>query len=144
MRTSLLGCYQFNQIDKVIENTLTICKVTHHDSRCQASCVLADTIISYLLQNPQDSYSDNDVDAVIKKGLEHALPLLDPKYNDEFAKHVVKDGSVESLHGLQLDERDKIGYTLKCLGSAIWGLRSSRSFEDTINLLVREGGDADT
>ena len=29
MRTSILGCYQFEDINKVKENTLQICKVTH-------------------------------------------------------------------------------------------------------------------
>ena len=33
MRTSVLGCFQFGELDKVKENTLQMCKVTHADPR---------------------------------------------------------------------------------------------------------------
>lgn len=33
MRTSVLGCFQFEDLKKVKENTLQICKVTHADPR---------------------------------------------------------------------------------------------------------------
>ncbi len=69
---------------------------------------------------------------------------LDTQYKDEFLAHVKRDASIESLLSLKLDERDKIGYTLKCMGSGFWGLCSSHDFKTTMNLLVKEGGDADT
>ncbi|CAF5140454.1 unnamed protein product, partial [Rotaria sp. Silwood1] len=34
--------------------------------------------------------------------------------------------------------------TYKCLASGFYGLRSTRSFEETLNDLIRYGGDADT
>ena len=37
-----------------------------------------------------------------------------------------------------------VGYTLKCLGSGLFGLRSQEGFIPTMTRLVREAGDADT
>ena len=33
MRTSILGIHDFKSIEKVVENTVNICKVTHADTR---------------------------------------------------------------------------------------------------------------
>jgi ADP-ribosylglycohydrolase len=69
---------------------------------------------------------------------------LEPKYEEEFRRHIQRDGSVASLESLELDDASKIGYTLKCVGSGFWALCSSSDFKNMINLLIREGGDADT
>jgi ADP-ribosylglycohydrolase len=72
------------------------------------------------------------------------LQLLEPQYEDEFKRHIKRDASVASLLSLELDDATKIGYTFKCVGSGFWGLCASNDFKHMINLLVREGGDADT
>jgi len=69
---------------------------------------------------------------------------LDPQYEQEFMQHVKRDASEDSLHSLKLDEGPKIGYTLKCMGSGFWGLCAPPDFKGMINLLIKEGGDADT
>ena len=38
---------------------------------------------------------------------------------------------------------DKIGYSLKALGSAIWALRYCNSIEEGLIKVIREGGDSD-
>ena len=48
------------------------------------------------------------------------------------------------MEELNLDEPNRIGYTYKCLASGFYGLRSTRTFEETLNDLIRYGGDADT
>ena len=48
-----------------------------------------------------------------------------------------------NLRYLHLDERDKIGYTLKCMGAGFWALRQS-DFRAALEEMVYEGGDADT
>jgi ADP-ribosylglycohydrolase len=50
MRTSVLGIPHFHDLSKVIENTKTICKVTHADPRCLASAVVCTTAIAMMLQ----------------------------------------------------------------------------------------------
>jgi ADP-ribosylglycohydrolase len=69
---------------------------------------------------------------------------LSPEHEEEFRRHIKRDASVESLLELELDEGSKIGYTFKCVGSGFWALCASNDFKHMINLLVREGGDADT
>lgn len=69
---------------------------------------------------------------------------MDKEHEAEFLRHIKRDASTESLLSLELDEGSKIGYTLKCVGSGFWALCSSNDFKHMINLLVREGGDADT
>jgi ADP-ribosylglycohydrolase len=45
MRTSVLGCYQFDDKDKVVQNAVDVCRLTHHDPRCVASCIVVSLII---------------------------------------------------------------------------------------------------
>merc|ERR1712139_586164 len=50
--------------------------------------------------------------------------------------------------GLELDEPRTIGYTFKCMGCALWALRNSaraqQPFAETLWVIIRAGGDADT
>jgi len=56
MRTSILGCVNFNNFDVVSKNTIDICQVTHYDSRCVASCLAVTLSISKILQgSPVDT-----------------------------------------------------------------------------------------
>jgi ADP-ribosylglycohydrolase len=50
MRTSVLGTVSFHSLDAVRENTLLVCKTTHADPRCQASCVATTSAIALMLQ----------------------------------------------------------------------------------------------
>merc|ERR1712217_131352 len=55
-----------------------------------------------------------------------------------------KHAHADTLTDLALDEQRAIGYTFKCLGAGIWALRSESGFRETVNQIVRRGGDADT
>jgi ADP-ribosylglycohydrolase len=143
MRTSVLGIFKHDDLDQLIANTVRIAKVTHYDSRCLASCVATTTAIAMMLQG-HDVESDEGLQQLIDKAVEHGLKLLEPQYEDEFKRHIKRDASVASLLSLELDDATKIGYTFKCVGSGFWGLCASNDFKHMINLLVREGGDADT
>lgn len=46
MRTSVVGILNFNDLDKVWENTKEISLTTHADPRCTASCVAITTAVS--------------------------------------------------------------------------------------------------
>jgi ADP-ribosylglycohydrolase len=135
MRTSILGCYQYNDIDKVIANTEAIAKVTHYDPRCLASCVAVDVAIALILQG-HTKYED-----IMDKVLQYTKHYNqnNAAHQQEYMYHLNAN-----LEQLKLDEEKAIGYTLKCLGSGFYGLRSEKSFKATLNDLIREGGDADT
>jgi len=143
MRTSILGCLDFTDTSKVVENTRRICKVTHYDSRCVSSCVLTTVAICRMLQG-QAAKTDEDLKQLLQEALKIALPLCEEEYKEAFLSHVVKDSSQESLESLKLDESKAIGYTFKCMGSGVWGLLSKRNFKETLISLAKEGGDSDT
>jgi len=133
MRTAILGVPNFNDIPKVIENTLVYCKATHVDPRCQASCIAVTVAIALMLQGEVDD------DVIITKALEHASKVIeDPKHKEELALHV-RYGIKE----LQLDDRPSIGYTFKTMGSGFYALREN-NFARALMRVTWESGDADT
>eukprot|EP01114_Cavostelium_apophysatum_P002416 TRINITY_DN1215_c0_g1_i1.p1 TRINITY_DN1215_c0_g1~~TRINITY_DN1215_c0_g1_i1.p1 ORF type:complete len:539 (+),score=149.94 TRINITY_DN1215_c0_g1_i1:59-1618(+) len=143
MRTSICGVAHYADTTKVIEDTIRMCRVTHHDSRCVASTVLVDVCLALMLQG-RPCKTSTELRAILDEALSIAHKYIDPEHKEAFDKHVVTDDSVESLEKLDLDESRAIGYTLKCMGAGLWCFFSQRNFKETFNLLVREAGDADT
>lgn len=127
MRTSVVGLAQNN----IIEQAEAICKLTHYDSRCVGSCVIAVSIIhNQVWHNKQ--LSDDDIKGIAERYDARILEWADAAYNNS-------DISV-----LDLDETYSIGYTLRTLSAALWCYWHSPSFEDGLLRVVNEGGDADT
>lgn len=66
MRTSVLGTMEFQDLNKVIENTKRACMVTHADPRCIASCVAVTIAIALMLQRKHVlTNGEHDVDAIM-------------------------------------------------------------------------------
>lgn len=118
-----------------------MCQTTHFDPRCIASCVSISLAIAYLLQ----STDINDIEPLITRVQQETLHTLgdnlSPKYQEEFLWYTSEE---RTLDDLRLDDERTIGYTYKCMASGFYGLRSTRSFKETLNDLIRCGGDADT
>jgi len=136
MRTSILGCFKFEDLEAVKLNTKRFCQTTHWDSRCVASCIAMTVMISFLIQ----AENEFNLEELIQRALGIAEQELDENYLEEFRFHMNQTDVTE----LKLDEQAKIGYTLKCVGSAFWGLRNGTQWDRTLNTLIREAGDADT
>lgn len=117
-----------------------MCQVTHFDPRCVASCVAVCLAIAYVIQTPQ-----SDLESLISRVQQETLATVGdtllPIYREEFLWYTNKD---RTLDDLRLDDEKVIGYTFKCLAAGFYGLRSTRSFQETLNDLIRHGGDADT
>ncbi|CAF0881672.1 unnamed protein product [Didymodactylos carnosus] len=140
MRCSILGLYQYEQINQVIANTVNIAKVTHFDPRCQASCLVVNLCIAYLLQNPK-----GDIEDIVRKAEHETINCLGDSLSKEQKTEFLWYTNIDrTLDDLKLDESSSIGYTYKCMASGFHGLRSEESFEQTLHKLIREGGDADT
>jgi ADP-ribosylglycohydrolase len=131
MRTSILGVWEYHDIQKVKENASNVCKITHSDPRCVATCVAIDEAIAYLLQG------ETNVDVIYEKTMADAV-VIEEKSKEYFA--LAKFGSIEQL---ELNQKDAIGYTYKALAVAFWALRQT-SFEEGVVKVINEGGDADT
>lgn len=144
MRTSILGCFEFDDLSKVKANAERICKVTHYDSRCVASCIAVCVSIALLLQG-RSIDKENEIHAFVDEVIAHCDPyLVGKEKREDFLKYFVRDSSPQTLEKLHLDDSSSIGYTLKAMGSGFYCLFSNRSFEETLNSLVKEGGDADS
>jgi ADP-ribosylglycohydrolase len=119
-----------------------MCKTTHFDPRCIASCLAVCLAVTYLLKEKVD---DNDIESLIKRVQDETIEILGDSFSEEHRKFFLwHTDKARTLEELELDEPSSIGYTYKCLASGFYGLRSTRSFEQTLNDLIRYGGDADT
>jgi len=151
-------------MNRVVSNTTDVCKCTHWDPRCIASCLmgthhipssltalvtdsqfleLATTAIAQLLQgsvyNPKQPQS---ILTLVHGSLQHAKAVLaqTPEILAEFEKHI----SVDAIEKLELDDSEKIGYTFKCIGAGIYALKYGQEFVPTIHQILMQAGDADT
>lgn len=127
MRTSVVGLAQNN----IIEQTEAICKLTHYDSRCIGSCVIATSIIHNLIwHNHSLSYDE--------------IKEIAQRYDDRIMEWVDVAYLSPDISMLDLDEQYSIGYTLRTLSAALWCYWHASSFEEGLLTIVNEGGDADT
>lgn len=125
----------------MIETAEQMSKTTHFDPRCIASCVAVCLAITYLLteENVRD-----DIEGLIKRVQNETISIIGERFPEHDRQLFLWHTDVRTLEELQLDEPNSIGYTYKCLASGFYGLRSQCSFEETLNDLIRYGGDADT
>lgn len=127
MRTSVVGLAE-NEIEQQAE---AICKLTHYDSRCVGSCVIAVSIIHNLVWHDRQ-LSYDEIKDIAQRYDNRILEWVDAAYNSS-------DISI-----LDLDETYSIGYTLRTLSAALWCYWHVSSFEEGLLAIVNEGGDADT
>jgi ADP-ribosylglycohydrolase len=126
------------QVKLTAEN---LCKTTHFDPRCISSCLAVCLTIAYLLRNEFDV---NDIELLVKRVQKETIDTLGQRFNSSDQEQFIWYTEIRTLEELNLDESSSIGYTYKCLGAGFYGLRSTETFENTLNALIRYGGDADT
>jgi ADP-ribosylglycohydrolase len=131
MRTSILGVWEYQDLQKVKQNAENVCKITHADPRCIGSCVALSTGISLLLQG------ETDYQKITLKVKELSLPY------DDRIKEYFDFAETKTLENLELNQKDSIGYTLKAMAVAFWALKNT-DFENGLLKIINEGGDADT
>lgn len=131
MRTSILGIWQYCDLEKVKQNTENIAKITHFDPRCIGSCIAVTCVIAKILQNEKDDLM-----------LTNFAIEFTSSY-DERIKEYLELSKNKSIEVFQLDEPKSIGYTLKALGAGFWALQQT-DFKQAIIDIVNQGGDADT
>lgn len=138
MRTAILGVWQYDQPEQVMWQAEQVCKITHYDPRCVASCVAVSWLISAFLRGHRDT------NALMAEALDK-VALYDLSVS-EYVDAII-DQPLEALdldEGLNPGEPNRIGYTLTALGAGLWALRHATSFADGITQVIHEGGDADT
>lgn len=129
MRTSIMGCGDYRNWEKVRVHTENVCKLTHYDPRCVGSCVIISRVISQFLQ---------------KKAIEkHDLLMIANPYDSRIEEYI-ELAYQPDISLLALNEKGKSGYTLKTLAAALWAFNNSSDFGAALNEVIMQGGDADT
>lgn len=145
MRTAMAGIPNFWNEDVVATAAESLCRTTHAEPRCVASCLVVSLCVSRLLRGED---TDDIMESVVRPALMRAsqTPGLTDEWKEEMLRHAEAD-----ISDLALDDRRTIGYTFKCMGAALWALRSHGESSDTggafrsaLNRLILAGGDADT
>lgn len=140
MRTAVLGVWQYQDAAQVRHNAEQVCKITHYDPRCAASCVIVCVLIAALLRGETDIISLlPDAYAIARAYDARVVEYLDR-------------ASQPTLDALDLDEGldpeagewGSIGYTLKTLGAGVWALQHAESYKAGLLAVIHEGGDADS
>jgi len=132
MRTSVLGIWEYGSPEAVVRNAAAVCKITHFDPRCVASCVCVCHAISALLNGARDI-------PALAQALEAEAIAIDERTAEYFAR-----AQQPEISGLGLDESEAMGYTLKTMGAGIWALLHPADFRAGLSAVIHEGGDADT
>ena len=128
--------------EAVVQTTRAMCRVTHHDTRCIASCLAIAIAVRRLARG--DAPADA-LQAAIAAGRNAFGPDADARHVADYERYA----SAKTVQELQLDEPAAIGYTFKTMGAGLWGLRQlvdapEKDFKTTIEAVVKEAGDADT
>lgn len=119
-----------------------MCKTTHFDPRCIASCLAVCLTVAYLINHKMN---DDDIESLVKQVQDETIQILGDSLSEEHRKLFLwYTDQARTLKDLELDDSNSIGFTYKCLASGFYGLRSRLSFQETLNNLIRCGGDADT
>ena len=124
MRTAILGIPHFSDLDKVVDDTIKICKVkikrkktveiffqvTHADPRSIISCIAVTVAIAKMLQKKEE----NLIEQVIEISLKHFN--TEEIEGNELVNEFKNTINTASYSDLKLDEQGKIGYSQFFLG----------------------------
>ncbi len=132
MRTSILGVWDYQDLERVAHHAEEVCKLTHFDPRCVASCRIVCALIALMLQG---DCGDEKLVARVCQPYAEA---------DHRVKDYVDKAFEPAIEKLELGASHSIGYTLKALGAGLWAMIHAMSYEEGILAVVHEGGDADT
>lgn len=138
MRTSVLGLWQYQDLARVKANAAEVCRITHADPRCIASCVAVSVAIARLIQGETNMLT-------LINYIENEIATWHPELPKYF--FCIKGDSLEAFdldQGTNENESVTCGYTLKAFGAAFWVLLHATNFAEGISAIIHEGGDADT
>ena len=116
--------------ENVDYNTVKVCCMTHPESRCETSCLILATMANSLFWNNEETPYE-ELLTIAKENNPDVLSYL------QIARH-------GSLADLNLDDDDTYWYVRKAMAAAIWILWHCDSFEKGLDMIVEQGGDADT
>lgn len=141
-RTVALGVPSFHDLGEVEENTVRICRATHADPRCLASCVFVSLLVAILLQGREPIETEAAAwRGAAERARDKALAYLaDPRHKDDFLSYL-QIGSVSQLRARQVGE---MSHTFKPMGAAVLAVQWKGSYRELLMQLAMEGGDSNS
>lgn len=139
MKISIIGIIS-DDIEKVIQNTINICKVTHSSMLVIVSCLVITLIVHLSKYNNFLDKSYNPITYILKK-IKIYLDQLSQNELSDFYRYI----SIKKLSDINLDEDFKVSYTLKCMACVVWSIKNIHFGYNTIlKEIYSFGGDTDT
>ncbi|EGG24946.1 hypothetical protein DFA_03191 [Cavenderia fasciculata] len=162
-RSISAGLFNHENLSLVSSNAGNLAKTTNFDQRCVTSNMAIACAISILLNNVEckkisisgtsigggpssvhsgssKSCSSEEVEHLIEEVVGKCATTMTTITERVEFEEILYNTSLESL---SLSSPDSVTYVFKALGAGFWGLRSHYSFKDTLNYVIREGGDSD-
>ena len=141
MRSGITGCFRFWDEEFIIKTAESFCRITHYSPLCAYSAVVIALAVSREL-----SYSCKKVKGEkipLDQTIEEAFNYIPELKDDEKMKDLIRQYAyAENLHDLNLSSHNY--RSLQTMGVGLWALRSNLSYSDAIEIILREGADADT
>lgn len=128
MRCVPIGLFYYQNIEDLVDKSIKSAIVTHNNEVAAWSCVIYNTLISYILNgNAKDKLIENlfkeDYFSQVPKELQDMLKTFELKENTEI---------------------NNSGYSLNTLEIALYSFMKTESYEKAVEMSIRFGGDTDT
>ncbi|XP_005097382.1 uncharacterized protein LOC101861361 [Aplysia californica] len=145
VRTAILGVPNFHELHEVEGNAVRICRATHADRKCVASCVLVSLLIATLLQGQLVMETDDQKRTVNEE-------LLD-KLFQQSASHITDSSDKEEFLSLRncksfsnFDARAAyaVSHTYTPLKAALIALYWPDDYRSFITVLTKMAGDSNS
>ncbi|XP_068718826.1 uncharacterized protein [Montipora capricornis] len=139
MRVAALGIAHFHNLNEVAMNAMRICKATHYEPRCIASCVSVCIIIALMLQGQHDLNIESSLEKLLDKAKEQGeMHLQEPLHQKDFHHYF----NCQTWEDVEICEPKLTDYTFKPLGAGLVALRYMKDYKTAITELVMKGGHA--
>jgi ADP-ribosyl-[dinitrogen reductase] hydrolase len=125
MRCWPVAVARWNDLEQLLDESRLQSQVTHPHPECVEGCALVNAAIYYLIRGVLPA------EAVARATLHLSLP---PALQE----------TLKAAPGRGRDELQNSGWVRHTLESALWGLRTTDSFEEAVVQVVNLGNDADT
>ncbi len=138
----------YSDIDKMIENTIFLCRTTHYDN-VVIGCCISVNLLCYWVSREKSNYYDMLnvrllVDRVFSK-LSEANNIYELNLSIDDLLLIKKYMCVRDIEFLRLDEEFKMGHVLKTMGCAFWAFHNTTyGYSKILEKVYSEGGDTDT
>lgn len=116
--------------EDIDDRTRQLVLMTNDDTRCVSSAMMIARMANSLLHTGEPA-SYKDLIAICNPVDTRTIPFLDIAYH----------GSIENL---DLDDPDTLSWTRKCMAAALWPIWHCDNAEDSLGIVIHEGGDANT